>query len=79
MSSCDVWESEERQGGVILLREIEVEEVISIAVPDEVVEQVDQVPDLSGGLGSFFIYHGLQNQVKAAESRPYNFDFAFLA
>ena len=68
---------------------IDFDEVLFIPIPEEVVESVDQVPDLPGGLDFFFIFHvfllcllpfdifDLEN--KAAENKTYVFDFAFLA
>jgi hypothetical protein len=42
---------------VFLLLEIDIREVLFIAVPEEIVESVDQDPDFPGGLDFLSVFH----------------------
>ena len=49
--------SDGRKKLVLFLFKIDIEEALSIAIPGEVAEFVDQVPDFQGDLDFLLIFH----------------------
>ena len=57
LSPCKARVSDGRKKLVLFLFKIDIEEALSISIPEEVAEFVDETPDFQGNLNFLLIFH----------------------